>query len=354
MMKKRILFAVCSVICLLLLGSMQLRPYFQKTEYTRITMNGNYIPFVRQGEETYIYLKDLLEYGFCLDVLEGGISYQKIGEEYYFVLWTDNLHDIEKSDTPQLLEIHPDMKNRIYINGLNISTYALSKEPMICVAELSDSVLGGHSFLEEETDISALYYDVHGKKRILQEKVQLITEKNGLTLDGNFEPSDKFQFKNCSPYFVQTERKKKGEPVMALHTMQKGEILKTAKGEFPLLEIFAGDLGGVKLITMTDNYTDFSSVLNNLNLHYTMKNGILVIEGDGNRTSCETDRPEAIQSLPYYHERIIKTSLKNEECQTLECLYTGNTLYLRREDVETKDLLKKNGYFYQEYTWYPD
>ena len=73
----------------------------------------------------------------------------------------------------------------------------------------------------------------------------------------------------------------------------------------------------------------------------------------GNRTSCETDLPEAIRSLPYYHERIIKTSLKNEECQTLECLYTGNTLYLRRENVETKDLLKKNGYFYQEYTWYP-
>lgn len=346
-MKKNILFAICAGLCVLFLGCCRQQPQ------TGVIINGASIPYVQQGTETYVYLKDLLEYGFCLDVMEGRTVYQKTGREYYFVLWTEGLHEIENPDLVQILTPRLSMTNRIYINGMDISAYTLAEELLIDITELSALVSDDTYPCTEAPDVPALYFDAQGAETPLQERVALLTPRIGSTVDGDPEPPGKFQFENCSPYFVQAEKPKKEGDATLLHIMQRGEWVKTEKGTFRLLEIFAGNLGGVRLTIMLDDYTNFCSVLQQLELAYTIENGILKIEGDGNRTICQTDQPEAVQSLPYYHERILKTELDIGEFPALECFYTGDTFYLRRKDAETKEILKENGYFYQNYAWYP-
>ena len=39
--------------------------------------------------------------------------------------------------------------------------------------------------------------------------------------------------------------------------------------------------------------------------------------------------------------------------RVLDCLYTGEVLYISMKDIENRALLRDNGYIYQDYHWDP-
>ena len=89
--------------------------------------------------------------------------------------------------------------------------------------------------------------------------------------------------------------------------LQKGDILKTKKGSFPLEEVKAGECAGVSILTMQEEYTEFSSMLNELGISYSFNNGKLELQGKGNGKTLTGD-------------------LKVNYCETTE-------------DIETKSLI---------------
>ena len=55
----------------------------------------------------------------------------------------------------------------------------------------------------------------------------------------------------------------------------------------------------------------------------------------------------------YYKGRVLKIGLKDQNGVVLDCLYTGEVLYISMKDIENRALLRDNGYIYQDYHWDP-
>lgn len=352
---KRCLAAVCAAVCCAVFSGCGNSEEALQLPKSGVTIDGAAVPYVRQDGRTYLYLKDLEENGFYRDY--AGFGLRPLSEDlagYYFALWTNDCHrerkPEEKNTEPPTLM--PDAQNEIYINGLQITCYALEGEPLVDAEELAGIAVDSSVQMEGVKDGTAVYYDAEGNAEELTGEVVCISQMTFQTLDGEPETADCFQFENCSGYLA-TGKASEDHSRIALHVFQKGEMLETAKGDFPLDGIYAGQSGGIRAIEMTDGYAQFSNALERMGLSYSMDSGKLQIEGEGDRKVCHIDQPEAIQYSPYFHMRFIKTRLKMDGAKTVECLYSGNSLYVSREDVETKQLLKKNGYRYKNYAFWP-
>ena len=98
---------------------------------------------------------------------------------------------------------------------------------------------------------------------------------------------------------------------------------------------------------------NFSKVLDALKLSARLENGDLYISGRGEKRTIYVQEPEPLGTLHYYKGRVFKIVLKDQNGNDLDCLLTGDTLYIGMEDVKTKNLLGEKGFVYDNYKWYP-
>ena len=320
-------------------------------ELSKITLNEKSISFVVENGEVYIYLKDLIRNGFVLDEETSGSRQDK--SIYRYVLWTNDLCDdvvcietIEAFTLPQEIEI------QVYINGLQISCYVLDEELLLNLEEFASISFQKWSLSKKQSFTGTMICDAEGNQRLSETKVAKVSDNMYATLDGNPESTAKFDFKDVSPYFVRIEENEKKDG-LEINTVKKGELVQSGKGEFWLEGIFAGESRGISILTLTEEYMDFQAVLENLGLSADMEKGKLIVKGKGNQTSYAAPEPDAIGTLPYYEGRVLKIGLDDRNGEILDCLYTGEVLYISMKDIENRALLRDNGYIYQDYHWDP-
>lgn len=352
---KRCFAVVCASLCCAVLTGCESAGQALRLPENGVAIDGTSVPYVRQDGRTYLYLKDLEENGFYRDYAEYGWRLLPADSKgYYFILWTEDCHRERKTEeqNTEPPRIMPEAQNQIYINGLQITCYALGEEPLIDAEELA-GIGADVDIAEKQTgNGAAVYYNAEGISEELRERIVCISPMAYQTLDGEPETPDCFCFESCSDYLV-SGMASADHGRLALHVVQKGEMLETAKGDFPLEGIYAGQSGGIKAIEMTDDYAQFSNALERMGLSYGMEGGMLKIEGEGSKTPCQIDQPEAVPFSPYYHMRMIKTKLDIGSGKTIECIYSGSDLYVSRKDLRTKKILEKNGYIYKDYVFLP-
>lgn len=348
-MKKRLLF-VCLLGAIILVCC-----YFRFSETTedyRLSLNQEDIPYVMQEGKIYVFLEDILKNGFVLDYFSGG--YKDADTVYRYVLWTDSLMEVSEYETviarPGLAKIPADIRGEIYINGLQIGCYLLERRPMVSLEELAALPQGTIKEKEGTNPRAAILFDKEGNQTILEDKVVQVSEFACLTLDGNPEPKGTFGFQNCSPYFVKNKVKRRA---VSLQTVEARDTVETGEGEFLLKKVLAGDRKGMRLIGLIEDYMNFSKVLDAFDLSASLKNGTLHIDGHGKKRTFYADKPDSVGTLRYCEERVLKIGCKDKSGNDLDCLLTGNALYISMKDIETKNLLAEKGITYDDYKWYP-
>ena len=261
-----------------------------KQDYS-FSLNQTKIPYVLQEEKVYLFLEDILENGFVLDTVSGG--YKENDTVYRYVLWTDSLLEdsylgfigIEKTGIDK---VPTGTKGEIYINGLQIGCYLLGEKPMVSLEEFSDLPKGAIKNRKEADSQMTILFDEEGTQTVLDDKVIQTAQIVHLTLDGGLENKETFGFQNCSPYLVTNEEKKTS---VSLQTLETGDTLKTKKGEFPLKKVFAGEIRGMRLIGLMEEYMNFSKVLDALKLSARLENGDLYISGRGEKRTIYVQEP---------------------------------------------------------------
>ena len=140
---------------------------------------------------------------------------------------------------------------------------------------------------------------------------------------------------------------------MSLQTVESGDTVETGDGEFLLKKVLAGDRKGMRLIGLIEDYMNFSKVLDAFNLSESLKNGTLHLDGHGKKRTFYADKPDSVGTLRYCEERVLKIGCKDKSGDDLDCLLTGNALYVSMKDVKTKELLAEKGITYDDYKWFP-
>lgn len=140
---------------------------------------------------------------------------------------------------------------------------------------------------------------------------------------------------------------------LGIDVLQKGDILKTKKGSFPLEEVKAGECAGVSILTIQEEYTELSAVLKELGISYSFNNGKLELRGKGNGKTIKRKSTDAMGTIPQYPYRMFAMTLELSNGEKLDCLYDGEKLFAANNDLEQTDIWKEYGYVYENGNWTP-
>lgn len=344
MRKRRVLLTFACVLCVVL----GIWKGMQEAART-VDIEGEPVSYICQDGKIYLYLKDLLRFGFFVDTAESQMIETRSGVIAGVVLWKEDIYP----GKPQIMESLPDAAQRqkyeIYINGLEISAYAQGKELMISAEEL----IGQPVKLKQDSDISeeTVLYDKNGNKNVLPEKVIQISKNSRNTIHGYPEAPNHFSFESCSQYLIQAETNTLHK--LSINMMQKGDILQTKNGSFPLEEVRAGECAGVSILTIMEEYTELSDVLHELDISYALHNGKLELKGKGNGKTMKRESTDAIGTLPQYPFRMFAMKLELSTGEKLDCLYDGKALFAAKDDVAATAVWECHGYDYKNGEWIP-
>lgn len=89
-----------------------------------------------------------------------------------------------------------------------------------------------------------------------------------------------------------------------------------------------------------DNYIDFTTTSERLGISFKINKGILSIERYSKNLPLHLDVSESLGTLHYYHGRLFQIVLKDTKGNLLDCLFTGDTLYINKKDLEKMSILK--------------
>lgn len=331
---------VLMLFFLIFIGAIYKSLFSKASEHIFLLLNEKKIPYVLQEEKIYIYLEDVLKNGFTLDIQSSGYTIDKT--TYRYVLWTDGIADdlnynLTSSVDAQIPELPTAMKEEIYINGLQIGCYLLGEKPMIPLSEfasISDDILKKKN---KQYCNQTIFFNEKGEPLALEDKILQSSKNLNLTLDGDVE--DCIDFKDCSPYFIKnTLKRTKG--MLSLQSVQPNEFVITKSGALVLKKIYAGELRGFRIVDLMDNYIDFTTTSERLGISFKINKGILSIERYPKNLPLHLDVSESLGTLHYYHGRLFQIVLKDTKGNLLDCLFTGDTLYINKKDLEKMSILK--------------
>lgn len=332
--------ALC-VVCVLCKGMW--------TDTRTVEIEGKAVPYICQNEKVYVYLKDLLDFGFFVDAAESCTLETRSGMVSEIVLWQEDIYPNEDKKIGDFPHVQDGWKYETYINGLQIGTYACQGELLVDAEELI-----GHSVAFKE-DASMLEktvsYDQNGNEEVLPENLEQITKTNRNSVHGNPEAPNRFSFENCSQYLMRAEKNTAHK--LGIDIMRKGDILKMKKGSFPLEEVKAGECAGVSILTIQEEYTELSAVLKELGISYSFNNGKLELRGKGNGKTINQKSNDAIGTISQYPYRMFAMTLELSSGEKLNCLYDGEKFFAANNDLEQTDIWKEYGYTYENGNWTP-
>ena len=75
-------------------------------------------------------------------------------------------------------------------------------------------------------------------------------------------------------------------------------------------------------------------------ISFKINKGILSIERYSKNLPLHLDVSESLGTLHYYHGRLFQIVLKDTKGNLLDCLFTGDTLYINKKDLEKMSILK--------------
>ena len=314
-----------------------------------VEIEGEAVPYICQNEKVYVYLKDLLHFGFFVDAAESRTLETRSGMVSETVLWQEDIYPEEDKEIGEISHVQDGWKYETYINGLQIGTYACQGELLVDAEEL----IGQPVSFKEDTSMTeeTVSYDQNGNGEVLLENLEQITKTSRNSIHGNPEPPNRFSFENCSQYLMQAEKNTAHE--LAINVMQKGDILKTKKGSFPLEEVKAGECAGVSILTIQEEYTELSAVLKELGISYSFNNGKLELRGKGNGKTINQKSNDAIGTISRYPYRMFAMTLEFSTGEKLDCLYDGEKLFAANNDLKQTDGWEKYGYAYENGNWIP-
>lgn len=314
-----------------------------------VEIEGKAVPYICQNEKVYVYLKDLLHFGFFVDAAESRTLETRSGMVSEIVLWQEDIYSEEDKKNGDIPHVQDGWKYETYINGLQIGTYACQGELLVDAEELIGQPV---AFKQDASMIEkTVSYDQNGNGEVLLENLEQITKTNRNSIHGNPEAPNRFSFENCSQYLMQAEKNTAHE--LAINVMQKGDILKTKKGSFPLEEVKAGECAGVSILTIQEEYTELSAVLKELGISYSFNNGKLELRGKGNGKTINQKSNDAIGTISQYPYRMFAMTLELSTGEKLDCLYDGEKLFAASNDLEQTDGWEKYGYAYENGNWIP-
>lgn len=332
--------ALC-VVCVLCKGMW--------TDTRTVEIEGKAVPYICQNEKVYVYLKDLLDFGFFVDAAESCTLETRSGMVSEIVLWQESIYPEEDKKMDDIPHVQDGWKYETYINGLLIGTYACQGELLVDAEELIGQPV---SFKEDASMIEkTVSYDQNGNEEVLPENLEQITKTNRNSVHGNPEAPNRFSFENCSQYLMRAEKNTAHK--LGIDVLQKGDILKTKKGSFPLEEVKAGECAGVSILTMQEEYTELSAVLKELGISYSFNNGKLELRGKGNGKTINQKSIDAIGTISQYSYRMFAMTLELSSGEKLNCLYDGEKLFAANNDLEQTDIWKEYGYTYENGNWTP-
>lgn len=339
-----IFLAVACVLCAILAVCKGMQ-----ADTRTVEIEGEAVPYICQNEKVYVYLKDLLHFGFFVDVAESGTLETRSGMVSETVLWQENIYPEENKKIGDMPHVQDGWKYEVYINGLQIGTYACQGELLVDAEEL----IGQPVIFKEDASMTkeTVFYDQNGNEEVLSENLEQITKTNRNSVHGNPEAPNRFSFENCSQYLMRAEKNTAYK--LSMNVMQKGDILKTKKGSFPLDEVKAGECAGVSILTIQEEFTELSAVLNELGISYSVNNGKLELQGKGNGKTIKGKSAEAMGTIPRYPYRMFAMPLELSNGEKLDCLYDGEKLFVANNDLEQTNGWKKYGYTYENGDWIP-
>lgn len=314
-----------------------------------VEIEGEAIPYICQNEKVYVYLKDLLDSGFFVDAAESRTLETRSGMVSEIVLWQEDIYPKEDKKIGNIPHMQDGWKYETYINGLQIGTYACQGELLVDAEELIGQPV---SFKEDASMIEkTVSYDQNGNGEVLPENLEQITKTNRNSVHGNPEAPNRFSFENCSQYLMRAEKNTAHK--LGIDVLQKGDILKTKKGSFPLEEVKAGECAGVSVLTIQEEYTELSAILKELGISYSFNNGKLELGGKGNGKTINQKSTDAMGTIPQYPYRMFTMTLELSSGEKLDCLYDGEKLFAANNDLEQTDVWKECGYTYENGNWTP-
>lgn len=320
-----------------------------QTDTRTVEIEGEAVPYICQNEKVYVYLKDLLHFGFFVDAAESRTLETRSGMVSEIVLWQQDIYPEEEKEIGEISHVQDGWKYEIYINGLQIGTYACAGELLVDAEELIGQPV---AFKQDASMVEkTVSYDQNGNGEVLLENLEQITKTNRNSIHGNPEAPNRFSFENCSQYLMQAEKNTAHK--LAINVMQKEDILKTKKGSFPLKEVKAGECAGVSILTIQEEYTELSAVLKELGISYFFNNGKLELRGKGNGKTINQKSTDAIGTISQYPYRMFAMTLELSTGEKLDCLYDGEKLFAANNDLEQTDGWEKYGYAYENGNWIP-
>lgn len=314
-----------------------------------LAFEGEPVPYICQDGKIYVSVDEFLHFGFFADDTESRTLETRSGMVSEIVLWQENLYSKETKGSGEIPNVQNGWSYETYINGLQIGTYICEGNLLVNVEEL----IGEEIVQKQDAEMAekTVFYDANGNAKVLPEKLVQITKTNRNSIHGNPESPSRFSFENCSQYLMQAEKNTAKE--LSIKAMQKGDILKTKNGSFPLDEVKAGECGGVSISTIQEEYTKLSDVLCELGIAYDLYHGKLELKGNGNGKTIKGESIDAIGTIPKYPYRMFVVTLKISTGETLDCLYDGETLFAANGDLEQTEIWKQHGYVYEKGDWIP-
>lgn len=314
-----------------------------------VEIEGEAVPYICQNEKVYVYLKDLLDFGFFVDAAESRTLETRSGVVSEIVLWQESIYPEEDKKIGDIPHLQDGWKYETYINGLQIGTYACQGELLVDAEEL----IGQSVVFKKDASVSekTVLHDQNGNEEVLPENLEQITKTNRNSVHGNPEAPNRFSFENCSQYLIRAEKNTAHK--LGIDVLQKGDILKTKNGSFPLEEVKAGECAGVSILTMQEEYTELSAALKELGISYSFNNGKLELGGKGNGKTINQKSTDAIGTIPQYPYRMFTMTLELSSGEKLDCLYDGEKLFAANNNLEQTDIWKEYGYTYENGNWTP-
>lgn len=320
-----------------------------QTDTRIVEIEGEAVPYICQNEKVYVYLKDLLDFGFFVDAAESRTLETRSGMISEIVLWQESIYPEEDKKMDDIPHLQDGWKYETYINGVQIGTYACQGELLVDAEEL----IGQPVSFKEDTSMTekTVSYDQNGNEEVLSENLEQITKTNRNSVHGNPEAPNRFSFENCSQYLIRAEKNTAHK--LGIDVLQKGDILKTKNGSFPLEEVKAGECAGVSILTMQEEYTELSAVLKELGISYSFNNGKLELRGKGNGKTIHQKSTDTIGTIPQYPYRMLAMTLELSSGEKLKCLYDGEKIFAANNDLVQTDIWKEYGYTYENGNWTP-
>nr|WP_308758572.1 hypothetical protein [uncultured Anaerotignum sp.] len=115
-----------------------------------VEIEGKAIPYICQNEKVYVYLKDLLDSEFFVDAAESRTLETRSGMVSEIVLWQEDIYPKEDKKIGDIPHMQDGWKYEVYINGLQIGTYACQGELLVDAEEL----IGQPVSFKEDASIS--------------------------------------------------------------------------------------------------------------------------------------------------------------------------------------------------------